>query len=146
MRLRLALARLALWWEAIWPALWPPLGLAGMFLAAALLGLPQLLPGAAHAALLAAVALLLALALWRGFRRLPRPGRAEAARRLERDSGLRHRPISAIEDRPATADPVALALWRAHQARAAAQLTQLRLAPPSPGLPRGDRRALRAAV
>ncbi|MCX7685418.1 MAG: TIGR02302 family protein [Acetobacteraceae bacterium] len=146
MRLRLALARLALWWEAIWPALWPPLGLAGMFLAAALLGLPQLLPGAAHAALLAAVALLLAFALWRGFRRLPRPGRAEAARRLERDSGLRHRPISAIEDRPATADPVALALWRAHQARAAAQLAQLRLAPPSPGLPRRDRRALRAAV
>ncbi|MFN6954427.1 MAG: DUF4175 family protein, partial [Acetobacteraceae bacterium] len=146
MKLRLALARLVLWWEAIWPALWPPLGVAGVFLAAALLGLPQLLPGPAHAALLLAAAALFGLALWRGVRRLPRPGRAEAARRLERDSGLTHRPISAIEDRPATTDPVALALWRAHQARAAAQLAQLRLAPPSPGLPRRDRRALRAAV
>ena len=146
MKVRLALARLTLWWEAIWPALWPPLGVAGVFLAAALLGLPQLLPGPAHAALLAAAAALFGLALWRGVRRLPRPGRAEAARRLERDSGLKHRPISAIEDRPTTTDPVALALWRAHQARAAAQLAQLRLAPPSPGLPRRDRRALRAAV
>lgn len=146
MRVRIALARLVLWWEALWPAIWPPLGVAGLFVAAALLGLPQALPPAAHAALLLAVGALVALLCWRGLRALPRPGRAEAARRLERDSGLDHRPIATIADRPATSDPVALALWQVHQARAAARIARLRLAPPRPGLPRRDPRALRAAV
>jgi uncharacterized protein (TIGR02302 family) len=146
MRFRLSLARLVLWWEAAWPALWPPLGVLGLFLAAALLGLPQALPGPVHAALLALAALLLAAVSWRSLRAFRRPGPEAAARRLEADSGLRHRPLSALADRPVTADPVALALWRAHQARAAAALSRLRLSPPRPGLPRRDRRALRAAV
>jgi uncharacterized protein (TIGR02302 family) len=146
MTARIALARLVLWWEAVWPALWPPLAVAGLFLAAALLGLPQLLPGALHILLLAGAGGLFAAALVAGLRRLPRVGRDAAARRLERDSGLSHRPLSTIEDRPATTDPMAVALWRAHQARAAAAVARLRLAPPRPGLPRRDPRALRAAV
>ena len=39
---RRALARLALLFERVWPALWPPLGVAGVFLCAALLDLPRL--------------------------------------------------------------------------------------------------------
>ena len=42
---RRALARLALAWEAVWPAIWPGLGVLGLYLTIALLGLPLLLPG-----------------------------------------------------------------------------------------------------
>ena len=36
-----ARARLAILFEALWPALWPPLGIVGLFVCAALLGIPQ---------------------------------------------------------------------------------------------------------
>nr|WP_275668652.1 TIGR02302 family protein [Crenalkalicoccus roseus] len=143
---RRRLARLALLWEALWPRLWPPLGVAGLFLILALLGLPPLLPGWLHAALLAGFAAVVGLLAWRGFRGFAWPGAAAAERRLERESGLRHRPLAALADRPATEDPAALALWRAHQARAAAELRALRVGAPRPGLARRDPRALRSAL
>ena len=40
------LARAAILFEAVWPALWPPLAVIGVFLCAALLNLPPLLPQA----------------------------------------------------------------------------------------------------
>ena len=43
-------------------------------------------------------------------------------------------------------DPAALAFWRAHQARAAAQVAKLRVGAPRPGLPARDPVALRAAL
>ena len=45
---RRALARAASCFERIWPALWPPLGVAGLFVCAALLDLPRMLPPWAH--------------------------------------------------------------------------------------------------
>ena len=42
---RRRLARLALWWEAVWPRAWPVLAVLGIFLIIALLDLPQRLPG-----------------------------------------------------------------------------------------------------
>src|ERR1700735_4642421 len=41
---RRAVARSAILFERIWPALWPALGVAGLFVCAALLDLPELLP------------------------------------------------------------------------------------------------------
>ncbi|MBY0333595.1 MAG: DUF4175 domain-containing protein, partial [Acetobacteraceae bacterium] len=115
---RRLLARLALAWEAVWPRLWPVLGVAGLFLILAFLELPQRLPFPAHALLLAGFAAALGWAGWRGLRGLAFPDAAAAERRLERQSGLRHRPLAALADRPtAVDDPQAMALWQAHQAR-----------------------------
>jgi hypothetical protein len=145
-RRRLALA--ALWWEALWPAFWPPLGVLGVGAMVALAGLPLMLPGWWHLALLLLFLGALGWAAWRGFAGFRRPGLAQAERWMERRSGLSHRPLAALADRPATGagDPASLALWRAHQARAAAALRALRVGPPRPGLAARDPRALRAAL
>ena len=59
---RRALARIAILFERIWPALWPALGVAGLFVCAALLDLPRFLPPWLHiASLLIAPLLILAL-------------------------------------------------------------------------------------
>jgi hypothetical protein len=144
-RHRLA-ARLALGWERLWPALWPPLGVLGAYLVLALLGLPLLLPSWARPLLGLAFLAALVLAAWRGFRRLSVPGRDDADRRLEAASGLAHRPLAALADRPAGQDPMALALWEAHRRRAAASIRQLRVGLPRPGLARRDPIALRAGL
>ena len=143
---RTRLARLALWWEAAWPALWPVLGVIGLFLVVALAGLPLLLPGWLHLLLLMGFAGLLGWAGMRAAAHLRAPGLPAAERRLERDSGLSHRPIATLADRPTGDDPVALALWEAHRRRAAERLAALRVAPPRPGLPARDPRALRGGL
>ncbi|MBR0658456.1 TIGR02302 family protein [Neoroseomonas oryzicola] len=143
---RTRLARLALWWEAAWVALWPPLGVIGLFGVVALSGLPLVLPWPLHLLLLAAFAAALGWTAWRAAQHLALPGTDAAERRLERDSGLAHRPIATLADRPSGNDPVALALWEAHRRRAAERLARLRVAAPHPGLARRDRLALRGGL
>ena len=143
---RRSLARLALAWEAIWPAIWPALGVLGLFLTIALLGLPLWLPGWARMLLAAGFLAAFILALRHGLRGFRWPGDDPADRRLERDSGLPHRPLAALTDRPATADPVALAVWEVHRDRALASITRLRVGLPRPGLAKRDPIALRAAL
>lgn len=144
LRRRRAVARVVLAFERLWPALWPPLGLLGAFLCLALLDLPPLLPPLLHLLALLALAAGVAGLAWRGLRGLRLPDAAAADRRLERDSGLRHRPLAALTDRPAFAG--AEALWQAHVARAAAQVGRLRVGRPRPGLAAIDRRALRGGL
>ncbi len=141
---RRALARAALLFEQVWPAVWPPLGIAGAFVCAALLDLPVLLPPMLHLVLLVATGLAIAGLMARGLRRVIRPGEAEADRRLERDSGLHHRPLAVLDDRPVLAG--AEGLWAAHVARAVAQLGRLRVGLPRPGLAARDPRALRGLL
>lgn len=143
---RRSLARLALGWERLWPALWPPLGVLGLFLTVALLGLPLLLPPWARLLLDAAFLLGFGYAAWRGFRGFSVPGPDAADRRLEQASGLAHRPLAALADRPAAADPMARAVWEIHRARAAASIRRLRIGLPRPGLAARDPIALRAAL
>jgi uncharacterized protein (TIGR02302 family) len=140
------LARWALAWESAWPRLWPVLGVAGLFLACALAGLFLLLPGWLHLLVLAGFVAALGGALWRGARGFALPGTAAADRRLEAATGLRHRPLATLTDRPATTDPAALALWQVHQRRAGAMLARLRVGSPRPGLAALDRRALRLGL
>ena len=144
--LKLGLARLALWWEGAWSALWPPLGVVGAFLALAFTGLLPTLPPVLHLLILIGFAAALGYCGHRAALGLRAPAAEAAARRLERDSGLAHRPLAVLADRPAGNDPMAQALWQAHRDRAAAKLGQLRVARPSPGLAVRDPRALRAAV
>jgi uncharacterized protein (TIGR02302 family) len=143
-RRRLALAALLI--ERGWPALWPAVGVAGLFLCAALLDLPRALPPALHAALLVVVAIAVVVLAGRGLTRLRLPDAAEADRRLERASGLDHRPLAVLTDRPVSTDPMAAALWTAHLGRTIARVGRLAVGRPRPGMPARDPRALRLGL
>lgn len=144
LRRRRTQARAVMLFERVWTAIWPPLGVAGVFLCLALLEVPQSLPAWPHAGLLAVFGLGFLALLARGLRHVAVPDVAMTDRRLEAASGLRHRPLTVLEDAPAsgTSD----GLWRAHVARATAQLGRLRVGVPRPGLAAIDRRALRGLV
>ncbi|MGC1409102.1 MAG: DUF4175 family protein, partial [Acetobacteraceae bacterium] len=145
---RRALARLAILFERIWPAVWPALGVAGLFVFAALLDLPRLLPPWLHIGLLAATALLILGLLVRGLQGIAAPDDKAADRRLEVASELPHRPLAVLTDRPSRSargpDAASVALWQAHVARAVNSVRRLRIGIPRPGLARRDPRALRA--
>ncbi len=143
---RRTLARLAILFEHIWPALWPPLGVAGLFICIALLDLPRYLAPAWHLALLGGTAAAIVVLLVRGLWTVRNPDDAAADRRLERASGLQHRPLAVLTDRPSQLDPMGATLWQAHLARTIRQVRRLRVGTPHPGLPRRDRYALRAAL
>ncbi|MFQ5958266.1 MAG: TIGR02302 family protein [Alphaproteobacteria bacterium] len=147
-RRRLWLARVALLWERLWPALWPAVFIAGLFLAASLLDLWALVPGWLHAALLLLLGGGFVVALARGMRGVRMPGEAAAVRRLERESGLGHRPLNALRDRPAigAGDRTSQGLWQAHLERVARSARRLRIGVPSPGLARRDPLGVRAAL
>jgi len=144
---RLLLSRAALVWERLWPALWPMLCVTGIFVAAALFDLLSPLPGVVHAAILSGFALaLVGTAIW-GFRALVWPDALAARRRIELNSGLAHRPLAALADRPgAPLDDAAATLWEAHRRRMAAAIRRLRVGWPAAGLARRDPWGLRAVL
>ena len=134
-------ARVVLWAEFLARAAWPAAAIVAGTAGVALLGLipagilaPSLFLLVALAALGASGA-----ASWQRERR---PSPSDAERRLERDSGLAHRPFMVLRDRPA-AIAGAAGLWHLHAARAEAALKRLRLSAPAPGLPARDPYALR---
>jgi uncharacterized protein (TIGR02302 family) len=140
---RIALARAAIGIERLLPALWPAFGFAGFYAAAALFGLFKYIPWEAQSLLLAATVTAVALSLGLGLERFVWPGAFDGARRLERDSGLAHRPISERDDILTDGrDPFTAALWQAHRARMA-KLGALRLAAPMADLGTRDPRGLR---
>jgi len=148
LRLRRTLARAAILWERAWPAMAPLLGVLGLFGVVALSGLLPLLPAWLHLVVLAAFLCAGCVAIVWAAQQIRLPGDAEGERRLERASGLAHRPLASLADRPAggAADPGAAALWAAHQARAAMAAAKLKVGAPHPGLPRRDPMALRAGL
>ena len=139
-----AATRLALWWERVWPRLLPPVLVVALFLVASWAGLWLRVPDWARLTLLALFALLLAASLL-PFLWLRRPSRAEVDARVERGNALPHRPVTAQTDRQATGrgDPLADALWQAHQRRAAADLHGLHGDRARPRVARFDPFALR---
>lgn len=146
-RVKLRLAQAALLWERLWPALWPAAFVAGLFLVVALLDVLPYLPGWFHLLILLGFAASFVLALWRNLSRFRFPDLGAAARRLERDGGVLHRPLSALVDRPAgRGDPAAESLWQAHRRRLIVELRRLKLLPPRAGLARRDPLALRAGL
>jgi uncharacterized protein (TIGR02302 family) len=142
-----ATAQAALAWENIWRAAAPLLTVLGVFLAVSWAGAWQVLPHWARIVGLALFALAIAFVLWREAR-LRWPTRSEALARLDEDSGVPHRPASALEDTLAnrSSDPATQALWSLHRKRLEAEIARLRVAAPSPRVPQRDRYALRAAA
>jgi uncharacterized protein (TIGR02302 family) len=134
-------ARAVLWAEFTARAAWAALAVFGAAIGLALLGFS--LGGVVGPALFTVVTIAaVGLCLRQSVRGTPRPSRSDADRRLEHDSGLSHRPLMVLQDQPAgmAGEP---GLWQLHHARAEAALRRLRLALPSPGLPRRDPAALR---
>ena len=138
-------AKYAIAWERSWPHLARLLTIVGLFLVISWAGVWLALPFVARAVglglfVLAAVGALFPLIRFRW------PSREEGLSRLDRGSGIRHRPATALTDTLGTEDPVAQALWRAQRERTLASLSRIRAGLPSPRLPIHDPWALRALV
>ena len=74
------------------------------------------------------------------------PTREEGLSRLDRGTGIRHRPATALTDTLASKDPIAQALWREQRERTLASIKRIRAGLPSPRLAIHDPWALRALV
>ncbi len=140
-------ARLSILWERLWPALASVATAFGLFLVLSWLGLWLWLPPVGRAIGLGVFCLIGAAALL-PLLRLRLPSRTETLHRLDRNSGLRHRPATTISDKIAgeTDDGHALALWRAHIERALRSAKTLRAGLPVPQIAARDPVALRALV
>ncbi len=138
-------ARYAIAWERAWPHLARFLTVVGLFLAVSWAGLWLALPFLARAVGLGLVGLvaLAALIPLIGFRW---PSREQGLNRLDRGSGIRHRPATTLTDTLSSQDPVSQALWQAQRERTLASLKRIRAGLPSPRLVIHDLWALRALV
>jgi len=140
-------ARWTIFWERLWPALASLATAVGLFLALSWLGLWLWLPPLGRAAAVIACAAIAIVAAF-PFVFVRMPGIRDALSRLDRGSGLPHRPATAIADDLAVTpkDPYSLALWNAHVERALNAARALKSGWPSPRVARRDPYALRALV
>lgn len=147
LRIQQALQRagFAIAWERSWPHLARFLTVAGLFLVASWAGMWMILPFTARAIGLG-IFTVLALAALSPLFRFHWPSRQDALARLDRGTGIRHRPATTLTDTVTTQDPVALALWQAQRERTLASLRRIRAGLPSPRLAIHDPWALRALI
>ena len=138
-------AEFAIAWERSWPHLARFLTVIGLFLALSWAGLWLALPFTARALGLG-LFLVSALAALSPLFRFRWPSRQDALGRLDRGTGIRHRPATALTDTLTTQDPVALALWQAQRERTLASIKRIRAGLPSPRLAIHDPWALRALI
>ena len=137
--------------ERAWRALLWPFLVTGAFVLLSLAEVWSLLPGLAHKAGLAVFGVALIASLV-PLARVRWPDREQGLRRLERVSGVRHRPASSFEDELGEdetgegAPAEQRALWDLHRQRLAAMLARLTAGWPHPRLARADPYALRAAL
>ena len=134
----IALGRLSLTWERLWPCLWQPMGLVGLFLGVALMDVLPLLPLWLHTGLLLGYCVLICVVSTRAFRPYRSPSDADTIHRLERDNHLGGRPVATLHDDMSGGDhdPLTTRLWQEHQLRAAAQSSHMRAALPRPEIDR----------
>jgi uncharacterized protein (TIGR02302 family) len=139
-------ARWSLWWEQAWPRIWLPLAIIVLFLTLSWFGLWLDATPFWRTVGLSVFALALLASLW-PLLRLRMPTRTGALHRLDRDTGLNHGPARTLDDNLAlgAGDMGSRALWALHRKRAEEAVARMRVAPPSPNMPKHDRYALRAA-
>ncbi len=143
------LAWLALLWERFWPLALPLLCIIALFVTVSWLGLWPLMLAPLHLALLGVFALGSLFGLL-PLRNLRLPSLKEVDNRIERNSGLTHRPVTAQVDRRSKVtdsnDPFAKALWQEHQKRMAGTLGNLKPGLPMPNVAARDPFGLRALI
>jgi len=143
---RVRLSWLALFGERIWEGLLWPFIVVAAFLVFTLLGGWSLMPPLAHRILLGAFGLALIVSFL-PLVRLAVPTRAEALRRLERNSNVKHRPASSYEDELGTTPQAETAmLWAVHRQRLARLVAKLKPSWPAPRTDRKDPYAIRALL
>jgi len=140
-------ARLSLAIERGWSALIASLVVTGLFVTVSWLGLWALTPDWARIAgiIIFAAGLLWAIRLALLVRA---PTQNEALDRIDRDSGLSHRPAAALADSLAgsSRDSFTNSLWLAHRRAAEAAAGSFKVRPPSVQTALNDRFAVRAGV
>lgn len=129
LRWPLRLTRAGMWAETIVRCLWPLMTVVLLALAAAMMGLHEILP---LEALWGVVGLTVAASLWSivyAARRWNAPTRGAAMERLDRS--LKGRPLTALLDDQAIGgtDTASAAVWRAHQRRMADRAATARAVP-----------------
>jgi hypothetical protein len=107
------------WAESLLRALAPGCGILLAYVVAVLFGFGN--PWA-----WAVVLVLALLAFGFGVAKLRRPDKQVIDRRIERASGLRHRPIAMLEDAPENDGELTAAIWQLHQLRLKADLRNAR--------------------
>jgi uncharacterized protein (TIGR02302 family) len=133
--------------ERLWPVLWPAGGVVGLFLILALANVFVYMPEWLHLIVLMALAGAVVWAVMWSLKRTSVPTRDQAVRHLEQSSGLQHRPLSALEDRPATGtDEDTARLWHAHRRWVMHHLDRLIVAWPKLSLAARDPHAVRIAM
>ncbi len=140
-------AGLVLMWEKMAPEIWP-YGLAlSVFIVAALFDLPQLLPGLLHSILLAILAAYLIYGLIFVIRNWRWPSDAEIYHRIELDSDLPHRPLTALRDQAVGGSgDQQKEWWRQYQAQVRSGLRGLYVEWPRFGFAPFDPYALRSII
>jgi uncharacterized protein (TIGR02302 family) len=138
-------AKYAIAWERAWPHLARLATVIGLFLVVSWAGLWLALPFLVRAIGLG-LFVLLALAAASPLIWFRWPSREQALSRLDRGSGISHRPATTLTDTLSTQDPVALALWQAQRERTLSAIKRIRAGLPSPRLTIHDPWALRALV
>ncbi|MFC3692438.1 TIGR02302 family protein [Chenggangzhangella methanolivorans] len=144
----IARARLALMWEGAWPWLAAGSIVVALFLAVSWFGLWDALPpwGRIVGVALFLFALLTALA---PLIRSVVPDRRAALGRVDRATGVAHRPATSLDDELASVageDPMTRALWAAHRDRMRREAGRLKVGAPAPRLAARDPYALRFLV
>ncbi|SEN98973.1 TIGR02302 family protein [Bradyrhizobium sp. OK095] len=135
----------AIAWERAWPNLARLLTVVGLFLVVSWAGLWLALPFLARAIGLVVFAGI-AIAVLFPLIRFRWPSREEALGRLDRGSGIRHRPATTLTDTLTSQDPIAKVLWQAQRERTLASLKRIRAGLPQPRLALHDPWALRGLV
>jgi len=135
----------AIAWEQAWPHLARFLTVIGLFLALSWLGLWLVLPFVGRV-IGVCVIIALAVASLVPLRHFRWPARRQTLSRLDRESGIRHRPATTLTDTLSTADPFARALWQAERQRMREAFQQIRAGLPRPRRLLQDPWALSALV
>ena len=142
---KVRLSKWALFFERLWPRLWLLIGVFAAFVGLSLTGVWPILSPLVHQAVFAAF-LIAALAAVFYAARAPWPSRDEAVRRIERRSGVAHRPASSYEDTLSSqsGNPATNVLWQAHRERLTRAIERLKVGGPSPRADRFDPFAARS--
>lgn len=146
-RRHVLLSWLSLAAERLYPVVWPAGGVVGAFLVLALANAFVYMPAWLHLLVLAGFFCGTCWAVAWSLRQSSIPTHAQAIRHLELTSGLVHRPLSALEDKPALiADNDTRQLWRAHQRWVVAHLSRLKVGWPALSLTSRDPHAIRVLL
>ena len=138
-------ARAFLVWERYTPVLFYAVCAALIFIAGSFAGIWERIGDPWRYIALIAVLFLLARALWKA-RALPLPSKSAAARRVESDNGLSHRPFDTVRDAAADTADANIELWDAHSQSAATHAAGAANARLRPTLAPIDKYYLRFAV